>query len=289
MKRLPHAEIIYAKGAGIVPGESGNLTEAIEAAQRSDVIVVVIGDRYYYTGEQKSISSLELRGTQDQLLRELVKLKKKFIIDFVGGKPLVIPEDVIAAASAIVCQFIPGGLGGQAFAEAIVGDYSPGGRLTITWPRTVGLTPIYYNQMRGGHGGYADFSGLHQWPFGFGLTYSRFEWGKATLDKQIYSTDEVIRINMKVTNTGVYDAVEVVQFYIHDDVTSVTWCVQELKGYRRVEVKAGETREISCEIPISACSIVNVEGKRIVEPGTMTLRVSRNADDIVQEIPFTIQ
>jgi beta-glucosidase len=287
-KRLPNVEIIFEKGARIDHGESANLTAAIEAAKKADVIIVVIGDRVSLTGEAKSVAKLELYGTQNELVRALVDLKKKFIINFIGGKPLCIPEDVIAAASAIVCQFIPGGLGGQAFAEAIVGDYSPGGRLTVTWPRYVGQTPVYYNQIRGSHGSYADFSESHQWPFGFGLTYSPVEYGSASLDKHTYSADDVIHVKLTVTNKGVYDVVEVVQFYVHDCVTSVTWSFCELKAFRRVQIKAGETVEVRVDIPVSSCSIVNSEGKRIVEPGDMSLFIAKNADDRIYNFPFVI-
>jgi beta-glucosidase len=289
-KRLPQAEILFESGAVIEQHDKGDLEAAIEAAKKADVIIVVIGDRLSLTGEAKSTATLELQGTQIELLRALVKLNKSFIIDFVGGKPLVMPQDVISAASAIVCQFIPGALGGQAFAEAIVGDYSPSGRLTITWPRHVGQLPCYYNQIRGQHRPhhYADYTEQWQWCFGFGLTYSDIEYGNATLDKATYSQNEVLHVKVRVTNKGPHDAVEVVQFYIHDYVTSVVWSYSELKAYRRVPLKAGETKELSVDIPISHCSIVTTEGKRVVEPGNMVLFVSKSVDQTAYKLPFAI-
>jgi beta-glucosidase len=290
-KRLPNAKITFEAGAILETTDTANLTAAIELAKSSDVIIVVIGDRVRYTGEKKSTATLNLMGTQLDLLKALVDLKKKFIINFIAGKPLEIPEYVINAASAIVCQFIPGGLGGQAFAEAIVGDYSPSGRLTISWPRHVGQLPLYYNVIRGQHKPhhYADLTQKWQWGFGYGLTYSKIVYGNATINKRVFGKNDVMRIKMNVVNNGPFDAVEVVQFYVHDCVTSVTWAEIELKGYCRVGLKVGESREVLVEIPVNELGIVTEEGKRVVESGDMVLYVAKSVDEKVQSIQFVIE
>jgi beta-glucosidase len=290
VKRLPHARILYEAGAVLEPHDKANLTAAIEAAKQAEIIIVVIGDRRCFGEEGHSLASMDLQGTQHPLLTAIAALGKKFIINVVAGKPLVIPENIVAKASAIITQFAPGNMGGQAFAEAIVGDYSPSGRLTVSWPRHSGQNPVYYNQIRGGHQKhYADLSQAPQWSFGHGLTYSNVEYGPVTLDRSVYGMNDVIRIKMNVTNKGPFDVVEVVQFYIHDVVTSVTWMFAELKAFRRVPLKAGETKELLVEIPVSNCSIVTNEGKRVVEPGQMVLFVSKSFAERVQSAPFVIE
>jgi beta-glucosidase len=288
-KRLPNAKVLWELGACIEKGEHGDIPAALAAANQADVTIVVIGDRKTIWGEKQPTATLELQGEQLELLDALVKNGKKFVIDFVGSKPLVIPEKVVNAASAIICQFSPGMLGGQAFAEALVGDYSPGGRLPISWPRHAGQIPVYYNaEFRGEHGGYADLTEQPQWAFGYGLTYSTFVISDVALDKSSYQKNDVIIVTMKVENSGPVEAVSVVQVYVHDVVTSVSWPKLELKAFERVVLGKGESREVKIKVPVADLAIVDSEGWRVVEPGNMEIWIGQSSYNIIAKRPFVI-
>jgi beta-glucosidase len=179
-------------------------------------------------------------------------------------------------------------MGGQAFWDIVFGDMSPGGHLTVSWPRHVGQMPLYYNAIRGQHGGYADMDGSPQWPFGFGLTYSEVTWSNAKIDKTSYAKTDTIHISLTLLNKGPYDVAEVVQIYIHDKVTSVTWCGMELKTFERVVLKSGESRDLKIDLHVSECSIVDAQAKRVVEAGEMELWIGKSAGDIPFRVPFTI-
>lgn len=283
-------EVNYELGAGIEPAEKGDLKKAINLVNEADLSIVVIGDRLTYYSEQRSTATLELMGEQIAFLDAIIATKKKFILSVVSSKPLVIPQKYIDAASAVIWQFTPGMLGGKAFAEAVFGDINPSGRLTISIPRHVGQLPVFYNQVRGEHGNaYADIGKKPMYSFGYGLSYTTFEYKSASLDKQKYSTNENIKVTVKVANTGKYDGVEVVQAYLHDKFTSATWAEMELKGFERVFLKAGEEKDVTIVIPAADCSIVNAEGKRVVEPGDFEIRVGMAADDIKHTLDFAIQ
>ncbi|OHS93867.1 glycosyl hydrolase [Tritrichomonas foetus] len=288
--RFKNGKVVYEKGCGIEPGEKGNLEKAIQYIEESDISIVVIGDRLIYYGEMRSTGTLELMGGQKELLQAIKNTGKKFILVILSYKPQVIPEDILEAASAVIQQFSPGMLGGQAFAEAIFGDINPSGRLTISIPRHAGQLPVYYNKVRFAHQvNYADLSAKPQYAFGYGLGYSEISYVNAQLDKDTYTTDETIKVTVTLKNEGQYDAVEVVQLYLHDKFTSVTWAEQELKGYERVLIKAGETKTIELNLKASDCSIVNAKGERVVEPGDFELRVSKSSDNPIHKLSFAIK
>ena len=287
---FPNSNIIYEKGAAIDEGEEYDLNKAIEAAKSADMVIVVVGDRPALWGEGHSTATLELLGTQKELLTAIAGLKKKFIVNVLASKALLIPDEVIEAANAIFYQFCPGMLGGKAFAEVLVGDVNPSGRLPVSIPYHVGQLPIFYNEVRGQHGNeYADMVEAARWPFGYGLSYSTFRYTSAKLDKKTYTKDDDITVTLTVSNRGSYDGACVVQFYVYDMVTSATWAVQELKEFRRVWLKKGESQQISVTIKASDCSIVNAAGQRVVEPGQFELRVSDSATNYYHKLKFTIQ
>jgi beta-glucosidase len=196
---------------------------------------------------------------------------------------------VIEAASAIIAQFTPGMLGGTAFAEAIVGDINPSGKLTISMPRHVGQVPVYYNKVRGQHGGsYSDLSYDPAWAFGHGLSYSNFVYSDAKLNKEVFGRDDEIVVSLVVTNKGPLDGTEIVQIYVADLVTSATWPEQELKAFEKVTIKSGGSEPLKIVIKAADCSIVNYEGERVVENGKFELRVGAASDNIILKLPFAI-
>jgi beta-glucosidase len=224
-----------------------------------------------------------------EFLNAVIATKKKFILIVIGQKPLVIPDNVREAASAIIWQFCPGNMGGRAAARAIFGEVNPSGRLTISIPRHVGQQPCYYYPPRSWHGGYADFPMAPAWVFGFGLGYSNIEYESAKLDGTLYSENEEIIVSVVIQNNGKYDAAEVIQVYVHDVVTSVTWPEHQLKGFKRQNISAGQKLTVDIVIKASDCWLINQEAKRVVEPGAFEIQVGKASNDIKFKLPFTIQ
>lgn len=306
----------YEMGCGIEPSETADLEAALTAVKESDVSVVVIGDRLIYYGEMRPTATLELMGGQLEMLRKIIETGKEFVLVVMSYKPVIIPDDILEAASAVFIQFSPGMLGGQALADLLFGDYSPSGRLTISIPRHAGQLPVFYNKIRSAHqNNYADFTSKPLFAFGYGLGYSDIEYVSASLKKGNspyegikyskfsspsykknckrrnvldFSFNDVIDVVVTLKNNGKFRQAEVVQTYIHDNFTSATWSDIELKGYERVELEPGEQKEITISIPVSECSIVNAKGERVVEPGDFQVRVGKASDNILFNLDFTV-
>jgi beta-glucosidase len=286
---FPSSTILYNAGATVESDDKANLTAAVAAAKAADLIILVVGDRYPYIGETKSTAKLELPGNQVELLNAIVALKKPFVLDLLASKPLIIPQNIISAASAIIAQFTPGNLGGQAFADALTGKLNPSGKLTVSVPATIGQIPVYYNAIRGHHGeSYADSSYRPRWAFGYGLSYSTFVYSDASLSQTVFKKEDDIVLSLTVTNKGPYDGVDVVQVYVSDLVTSATWAVQELKAFERVALANGESRKLRIVLKAADCSIVNASAVRVVEPGDFELRIGQASDNILFRLSFSI-
>ncbi|MCY1142362.1 glycoside hydrolase family 3 C-terminal domain-containing protein [Actinoplanes sp. Pm04-4] len=244
---------------------------ARDKAVRADYAVVVVGDTVNLTGEHKSTATLELQGGQIALLDAVAATKTPMIVVLVNSKPTVLPPSALNAA-AIIQAFNPGMRGGRAIAELVLGHIEPSGRLPLSVARHVGQQPVYYNTIRGQHGSrYADLTQDPLFAFGEGLSYTTLTYGDLTVTTPSVSPDEVVRAQVTVTNSGSRPALETVQVYISDLVTSVTWAGRELKAYRQVEVPAGESVTVELEVPAAACSLVTADGRRIVEPGDFEL------------------
>ncbi|MGB3373822.1 MAG: glycoside hydrolase family 3 C-terminal domain-containing protein, partial [Microbacterium sp.] len=237
-------------------------------------------------GEGRSTATLELIGGQIALLDALVETGTPVIVVLMASKPLVLPASVQRAA-AVIWAANPGMQGGRAIAELITGAIEPSGRLPISFARHAGQQPTYYNQIRGQHGDrYADLTQSPAWAFGQGLSYTSVAYSDLTLESSTLSADDVIAASVMVTNTGDRPATETVQVYVRDEVTSVSWAVRELKTYRQVTVQPGESVQVQVELPVSACTIVDARGDRVVEPGAFALLVgssSREEDLLTAE------
>jgi beta-glucosidase len=233
------------------------------------------------TGEGCSTATLDLQGGQVALLEALAATGTPVVVVLLHGKPSVLPEAALAAA-ALIEAFNPGMRGGQAVAELVLGLVEPSGRLPLSVPRHVGQQPVYYNQVRGQHGDrYADLTQEPHFVFGEGLSYSTIEYTDLVVLDEVVALDGVVRAEVTVSNTGDRPVLETVQAYISDLVTSVTWANQELKAWRQVAVPPGDSVRVRLAIPAPACSLVDAEGRRIVEPGEFDLLVghsSRAAD-----------
>lgn len=268
----------------------GDLLEAaVEAAAIADYVVAVVGDRIELVGEGRSTATLDLVGGQVALLDVLAATGAPMIVVVIASKPLVLPPSAMNAA-AIVYAFNPGMRGGRAVAELVLGLIEPAGRLPITFARHVGQLPVYYNQIPGQHGTrYADLTQTPAFAFGDGLSYTTVEYSDLRVSTPVVSLDGTVQASVTVTNTGDRPAIETVQVYVRDTVTSVTWAEKELKGYRQVSVAPGQAVTVPIELPVAACTLVDAAGRRIVEPGAFDLLVGPSSrDEVLLRATFTV-
>lgn len=255
------------------PVDPGQLAEAVAAAEAADYVVAVLGDTMALTGEGCSTATLELQGGQVALLEALVGTGTPVIVVLVHSKPAVLPPSALRAA-ALIEAFNPGMRGGRAIAEVILGLVEPSGRLPISVPRHVGQTPTYYNQIRGQHGDrYADLTQDPLFAFGEGLSYTHVVYSGLDIVEDAVPMDGVVRATLRLVNEGDRTALETVQAYVSDLVTSVTWAERELKAWRQVEVPPGEGVTVTIEVPARSCTLVTADGRRVVEPGRFALLV----------------
>ena len=270
----------YAPGCRIMDTETDLLEDALKIARESDVIVVGVGDDLPLIGEYKSTATLELQGGQIAMLEALGRLGKPMIVVLLHSKPNVLPA-CIHENTAILEAFNPGMAGGQALAEIIAGRVNPSGRLTVSVPYNVGQQPVYYSQVRGQHGKrYADLTQSPHFAFGEGGSYTTFRLSELNLPPASeLRKEDMLEVEATVENTGAREGKAVVQLYVSDRVTSATWVQKELKDFQKVPLAPGKQTRIRFEVPVSACSIVNAEGERVVEPGEFEVEVAFSSRD----------
>jgi beta-glucosidase len=254
--------------------------DAIETANDADFVVAVVGDTVALAGETKSTATLDLQGGQNALLEALIATGKPVVVVLIQSKPSTLPDAVLNGAAAIVEAFNPGMQGGRAVAELILGLIEPAGRLPISFARHAGQLPVYYNQVRGQHGSrYADLTQDPLFAFGEGLSYTTVDYSNLRLLSETVTAGGRVEATVTLTNTGARPATETVQVYVADLVTSVTWAERELKTFSQAHIAPGESAEVKISFPASACSLVDQDGHRIVEPGAFSLLVGRSSRD----------
>lgn len=274
---------------------SGMLTEAVALAQRSDIVVMALGESYGMSGEAASRSDISIPANQVQLLKAVYATGKPVVLVLMNGRPLTLEwED--GHIPAIVESWFLGTEAGNSIADVLFGDYNPAGKLTMTFPRSVGQIPIYYNHKNTGRPldvnnkystKYLDISNDPLYPFGYGLSYTAFTYGPVQLDKQQIKKADKLKVSVAVTNSGNYDGEEVVQLYIRDKVASVTRPVKELKGFQKIALKKGETRTITFELGVDDLKFYNADLKYVAEPGDFSVFVGGNSRD-TQEAGFAL-
>ncbi|MFJ8758825.1 glycoside hydrolase family 3 N-terminal domain-containing protein [Streptomyces cyaneofuscatus] len=264
--------------------------EAVAAAEAADHVVAVVGDRIELIGEGKSTATLELVGDQVALLDGLAATGKPLVVVVISSKPLVLPPSALGAA-AIVYAANPGMLGGTAVAELLLGLIEPTGRLPLSFARHAGQQPTYYNQVRGQHGTrYADLTQSPAFAFGEGRSYTTVEYTDLELLTAVVEPTETVRARVTLTNSGARPALETLQVYVSDTVTSVTWAEKELKAYEQVALAPGESRQVDIELPVAACTLVDARGQRVVEPGRFELLVGPSSrDEALLRAEFTVK
>jgi beta-glucosidase len=261
--------------------DPGMIAEAVDAAQRADYVIAVVGDNVSLIGEGRSTATLELLGGQVALLEALAETGTPIIVVLLNSKPAVLPPAALTAA-ALIQAFNPGMRGGRAIAELILGRIEPSGRLPVSFARHVGQQPVYYNGVRGQHGDrYADLTQDPLFAFGEGLSYSTVEYTDLVVHTPQVAPDETVHAEVKLTNTGARPALETVQVYVSDLVTTVTWAERELKSYKQVNLEPGESVTVDLGLPAASCTLVTADCRRTVEPGEFALFVgpsSRTTD-----------
>lgn len=262
---------------GVKNDAEEKISQAVELAQTSDAVIVVAGIE---EGEFLDRSILSLPGRQEELILRLAETGKPLVVVLVGGSAITM-ERWLGRANAVVDIWYPGEMGGEAVAEVLTGHYNPAGRLPITFPMREGQLPLVYNHKPTGRGDdYLDGSGQPLFPFGYGLSYTTFDYSNAALSKRQMAATDTTVISFTLKNTGAFDGEEVVQLYIRDELSSVARPVKELKGFQRVFLKAGEERRLSFDITPHMLSLLNEEMKTVVEPGFFRLMIGGSSKDV---------
>jgi beta-glucosidase len=291
-----NANIRYAQGAPINEEDRTGFEEAIRVASAADVIVMVLGEHEDMGGEAASRSSIELPGLQEELFLEMKKLGKPLVVLLMNSRPLAI-QTLDEEADAILETWFLGTQAGNAIADVLFGDYNPSGKLPVTFPRNLGQVPIHYNMKNTGRpikeeekytSKYLDVPNTPLYPFGYGLSYTQFEYAEPQLEKSSYAFGEPIRISVSVKNTGELAGEEVVQLYVRDLVGSVTRPVKELKGFKKVMLQPGEEKTISFTLTHEDLAFHTAAMEFVAEPGDFKVFVGGSSDD-VKEASFTLE
>jgi beta-glucosidase len=251
--------------------------EAVAAARKSDIAVVVAG---IHEGEFQDRAMLSLPGHQEELIEQVAATGKPVVVVLVGGSAITM-SNWLNKVNSVLDIWYPGEEGGHAVADVLFGDYNPAGRLPVTFPVHEAQLPLVYNHKPTGRGDdYYNLSGLPLFPFGYGLSYTTFEYSDPALNKRTIAPGETATVSCMVKNTGKADGDEVVQLYITDKLASVARPVMELKGFQRVLLKAGESRQIIFSITPGMLSMLNAEMKSVIEPGAFTIMIGASSRDI---------
>jgi beta-glucosidase len=294
-------KLIYAEGSAITETTPEKIAEAVSAARRADVVIAAMGEDFNWSGEAAVRTDIRLPEAQRQLLKALKETGKPVVLINLSGRPLDLSwED--EQMDAILQAWFPGIQGGHGIADVIAGDYNPSARLVMSFPRNVGQIPIYYNQKNTGRpvdltnesidykSSYLDTSITPLYPFGYGLSYTTFTIRDLRLDKSsMKAAGDKIVITTNVQNSGTMDGEMVVQLYIRDLVGSVTRPVKELKGFQKIPLKAGESKQLSFELRSEELAFYGIDGKKKTEPGSFRLWVAQSSDDNENEAAFSVE
>ncbi len=290
----PATKITYAKGANINDNLTDQIAQAVKTAEQADAVILVLGEEALMSGEASSRSSIDLPGVQQQLAQAVHRTGKPVIVVLMNGRPLTI-NWLDKNAPAIVETWFLGTQTGHAIADVLFGDYNPSGKLPVTFPQSVGQIPLFYNNKNTGRprsdqkytSKYLDISNEPLYPFGFGLSYTTFNYGKVAVSKPSYTMSENIMLELNVTNTGKVAGEEVVQLYIQDLVGSVTRPVKELKGFQKIFLAPGETKKVSFSLSADDLAFYTRDMEFKAEPGFFKVFVGTNSRD-VQEAGFEL-
>lgn len=308
---LPKASITYTEGCDWWSQNTTHIQDAVKAVMASDVAIVAIGTRSTYlarnpqnqtSGESFDLSSLELPGVQQQLLKAIKATGKPIVVAFISGKPLAMPW-VKENADAVLVQWYGGEKQGQSLADVIVGKVNPSGKLNVSFPRSTGNTPCFYNYNvtdresiydGGGSPSHPDRHYVFDkpealWSFGEGLSYTTFSYEDSHVDRNTYTASDTISVNVTIKNTGKVAGKEVVQVYVRDIVSSVATPKQQLKAFEKVSLTSGESKNITLKIPVDELALYDEAMRRVVEPGDFEIQVGTASNNIAHRHTITVK
>lgn len=306
LKKYTGNQITYAKGADVAVGrtqfmwetkinmnDKSGFPEVIQAAKNADVVVMVLGEHGLQSGEGRSRTDITLPGVQQELLEEVYKVNPNIVLVLNNGRPLAIPW-ADKHIPAIVEAWHLGTQAGNAIAQVLYGDYNPSGKLPMTFPRNIGQVPIYYNYKNTGRpvmnepesvfwSHYIDQPNTPLYPFGYGLSYSKFEYSNLTLSSNSFSKNGKIEVSVDVKNTGKVRGKEVVQLYIRDLLGSYTRPVKELKGFEMIELEPNQSKKVKFTIDEKMIEYYTANAKWEAEPGDFKVFVGTNSVDVLEK------
>ena len=300
MQKYKGNVLTFEKGADLTVGKTTFIDELVfnttdksgfdaakKVAASADVVVMVLGEHGFQSGEGRSRTNLDLPGVQQELLEEVYKVNPNIVLVLNNGRPLALPW-AAEHIPAIVEAWHLGTQTGNAVAQVLYGDYNPSGKLTMSFPRNVGQVPIYYNNYNTGRpvnsdknvfwSHYTDVEKTPLFPFGFGLSYTTFDYKNLKINKASFAKGEPVVVSVDITNSGNYDGKEVVQLYIQDVAASLARPVKELKGFELIALKKGETKTVTFTLTEKELGFYDNAGKYLVEAGTFKLMVGGSSD-----------
>lgn len=293
----PETNVIYAKGCNINDSAEVNFSEALNAAKQADAVILAIGEAGNMTGEAHSFASIGIPGKQEELAKALFKIGKPVVVVLMNGRPLTIPWLANNAPSLLECWFL-GTQGGNAIADVIFGKYNPAGKLPVSFPYSVGQIPVYYNHKNTGRpmvgnnktyvSAFLDIPNEPVFPFGYGLSYTTFSYSDIKLSSPTIGMNDTLTLSVDVKNTGKYDGEEVLQLYVRDLVGSVTRPVKELKGFKKLMFKAGETRTVNFKLTAADLAFFTKDMTFKAEPGDFKVFVGTSSAEC-KEAGFTLK
>ncbi|GAA3951799.1 beta-glucosidase BglX [Hymenobacter algoricola] len=285
-----NTQVLYAKGCEVMGDSRAGFAQAVETARAADVVVLTVGETWDMSGEAKSRTDIQLPGVQQELFQALKATGKPVVVILMAGRPLIF-NTIADQADAIVYGWWPGSEGGHALADVLFGDYNPSGKLPSTFPRAVGQIPLSYQQYNTGRpvtkpgdirykSAYIDAPNTPRYAFGHGLSYTSFKYANLRLSQPTLTTAQTVQVQLTVTNTGQVAGEEVVQLYVHDVVASLARPLKELKDFRKLSLRPGETQTVTFTIDQSKLAFYNQKLEWAAEPGEFQLLLGSASDDI---------
>ena len=290
-------EILYARGSDHAGDDTSGFDEAVKVAESADAVVLVLGDRSGLTpdctvGETRDSADLHLSGVQEQLAETIIATGKPVVVVLVTGRPYAI-NFISEKANAILEAWLPGEEGGAAIAGTLFGEFTPGGKLPMSFPRHAGQIPLFYNQKPSGgksnwYINYTDVESSPLYPFGHGLSYTTFEYGNLSIYPEQVKAGGVVAVSLDVKNVGKVAGDEVVQLYIRDEYASIPRPVKELKGYARLTLQPGESRSVTFNLPVDQLAFYDEDLNLVIESGTFKVMIGSSSADIRAEEAFEV-
>jgi len=297
-QRVGKNNLLYAKGCEVNDSSKTGFDEAIAIAKQADIVILTVGEKSGMSGEARSRSNIHLPGVQEDLIKAIYATGKPIVILINAGRPLIF-NWTADHVPAILYTWWLGSEAGNAIADVLYGDYNPSGKLTITFPREEGQIPVYYNHLNTGRPyvrgsadttyitGYNDLVRTPRFPFGFGLSYTSFNYSNLKMSSTKMKPNEMIDISFTLTNTGKVKGEEVVQFYIRDEVASLVRPVKELKDFQKIMLLSGESRDIHFKVDKEKLSFYNNKIDWVAESGTFQIMIGSSSENI--ELKDTLQ